>query len=99
MSAPTSSTVYHRALRHAWFMAGALLVSILFVLLVERMAGHSTIAFGIAIVGLVLANARMLRFNCPHCGKNLFFRGIFVVPWPNETCGRCKTDLNPPPSE
>ncbi|MEM7779152.1 MAG: hypothetical protein AAF697_02030 [Pseudomonadota bacterium] len=95
MSAPVPApeTVYYRAVRHAWFMAGALVLSILFVLLVDRTFGHSTIAFGIAIVGLVMANARMLTFNCPDCGKNLFFRGIFVVLWPNAVCTRCGADL------
>lgn len=90
---PAHQSVYARALRHAWFMAGALTLSIIFVLMIERMAGHSTLAFGIAIVGLVLANARMLTFNCPHCGKNLFFHGIFVLPWPNAVCGKCGADL------
>lgn len=86
-------TVYEYARRHAWFMMGALVLAILFVALVEQFVGHSTIAFGIAIVGLVLANQRMLGCNCPVCGKNLFFRGIFVVPWPNRVCGRCGTDF------
>ena len=75
-------------------MAGALALSILFVVVVERFFGHSSIAFGIAIVGLVAANSPMLRHNCPNCGKNLFFRGIFVVPWPNRTCGRCGNELD-----
>ena len=90
--------IYQAALRHARFMGIALIVSILFVLIVERMAGHSSTAFGIAIVGLVIANVRMLSFNCPHCGKNMFFRGIFVMPWPNAVCGRCGADLHNPPS-
>ena len=98
-SPPSGYEVYQAALRHARFMGIALIVSILFVLIVERMAGHSSAAFGIAIVGLVIANARMLSFNCPHCGKNLFFRGIFVVPWPNAVCGRCGSDLQDPRSE
>ena len=86
--------VYERAMRHAWFMAGALILAVLFVMLSERFFGHSAIAFGIAAIGLVLANARMLSFNCPECGKNLFFRGMFVVPWPNRTCGKCGTQLD-----
>jgi hypothetical protein len=86
-------TVYEAARRHAWFMTGALVLAILFVLTVEQFVGHSTIAFAIAIVGLVLANVRMTGFNCPTCGKNLFFRGIFVVPWPNRVCGKCGTRL------
>ena len=87
-------TVFQRAQRHAWFMAGALVLAILFVVVVERFFGHTSIAFGIAIIGLVAANARMLSFNCTACGKNLFFRGIFVVPWPNRVCGKCGTDLD-----
>ncbi|WP_299192983.1 hypothetical protein [uncultured Erythrobacter sp.] len=77
-------------------MGGALVLSILFVLAVDRLLGHSTVAFGIAIVALVLANARMLGFNCPTCGKNLFFRGIFVLPWPNRTCSKCGEELDAP---
>ena len=88
-------SIYERARRHAWFMAGALALSILFVVVVERYFGHTTIAFAMAIVGLVAANARMLSFNCPNCGKNLFFRGIFVVPWPNKVCGKCGEQLAP----
>lgn len=86
-------TVYEHASRHARFMAGALVLAILFVAVVDQFVGHSTIAFGIAIVGLVIANRRMLTYNCPVCGKNLFFRGIFAIPWPNRVCGKCGTDL------
>lgn len=89
-------TVYQRAKRHAWFMAGALVLAIMFMVAIERFFGHSSIAFGVAIVGLVIANARMLSLNCPSCGKNLFFRGGFAVPWPNRTCGKCGTELAPP---
>ncbi|MEM1196775.1 MAG: hypothetical protein AAGH57_11775 [Pseudomonadota bacterium] len=85
--------VYERARRHAWWMAGALMVSIVFVAVVERLFGHSSVAFGVAIVGLVAANRDMLTHNCPRCGKNLFFRGLFVVPWPNRICGRCGLQL------
>lgn len=90
------NSIYLQARQHAWFMAGALVLSVLFVMLVERNFGHSSIAFGIAIVGLVFANRRMLSYNCPTCGKNLFFRGMFAVPWPNKTCGKCGTQLAPP---
>nr|WP_298928427.1 hypothetical protein [uncultured Erythrobacter sp.] len=86
-------TVYEAASAHAKRMLAALVVSILFVLVIDRFFGHSTIAFAIAIIGLVAANRPMLRLNCPTCGKNLFFRGMFVVPWPNKVCGKCGTDL------
>ncbi len=89
-------SVYDHASRHAWFMAGALVVAIVFVMLSERFFGHSAIAFGIAGFGLVLANARMLSFNCPECGKNLFFRGMLVVPWPNRLCTKCGAELDAP---
>ncbi len=89
-------SLFERASRHAWFMVGALALAFLFVVVVDQYFGHSSIAFGIAIVGLVAANARMLMFNCQTCGKNVFFRGIFVVPWPNRICGKCGTDLSDP---
>lgn len=85
--------VYEKARRHAWFMLGALVVAILFVITVDRFVGHSTIAFAIAAIGLIVANARMLTFNCTTCGKNLFFRGPLLVLWPNRTCGKCGTKL------
>ncbi|TRD12439.1 hypothetical protein FGU71_11575 [Erythrobacter insulae] len=84
---------YQAAKQHALRMLGALFLAILFVIVVERFWGHSSIAFAIAIVGLVAMNTPMLRLNCKTCGKNLFFRGIFVVPWPNRICGKCGTDL------
>ena len=87
-------TVYDRASRHAWWMLGALTVAVLFVAVVDRFYGHSTLAFAAAIVGLVFANRRMLSYNCPRCGKNLFFRGLFVVPWPNRTCTACGAELD-----
>lgn len=89
-------SVYARARRHAWWMLGALVVAIVFVALVERIIGHSSIAFGVAIIGLIAANRQMLTYDCPTCGKNLFFRGILVVPWPNRVCTKCGTHLAPP---
>ncbi|MFM7348951.1 MAG: hypothetical protein ACKO01_05615 [Erythrobacter sp.] len=80
-------------------MLGVTGLAMLLVLTVDRFYGHSSLAFAAAIVMLVLANAPMLRFNCPHCGKNAFFRGVFVVPWPNRTCTRCGLDLAADPSQ
>ena len=74
-------------------MAQALGLAILFVVTVEQFVGHSSVAFGIAIVGLIFANTRMLSFNCPNCGTNLFMRGFLVVPWPNRVCSKCGTPL------
>lgn len=89
-------SLFEIARRHAYWMLGALVVAILFVAVVEQFVGHSSIAFGVAIIGLIAANRRMLTYNCPHCGKNVFFRGIFVVPWPNRVCGRCGERLDKP---
>jgi len=90
-------TIYRRAALHGWRMLVALILAITLVLAVDQFYGHSTLAFAAAIVGLVIVNTPMLRFNCPRCGKNLFFRGMFVVPWPNKTCGRCGLELDSPP--
>lgn len=87
-------SIYDRARNHAWRMAAGLIIAITFVLAVDMFYGHSSIAFAVAIVGLVVMNVPMLRLNCPRCGKNLFFRGIFVVPWPNRTCGKCGLELD-----
>lgn len=79
-------------------MLGVLALAVLLVAVVDRLYGHSALAFAAAIVLLVIANAPMLRFNCPRCGKNAFFRGILVVPWPNRICTRCGLDLGVPDS-
>jgi hypothetical protein len=75
-------------------MLGVLVLAITMVALVDRFFGHSTLAFAAAIIMLVIANAPMLRFNCPACGKNAFFRGVLVVPWPNRICSACGHDCN-----
>ena len=75
-------------------MLGVLVLAVGMVVTVDRIWGHSSLAFALGIVLLVIANAPMLRFNCPSCGKNAFFRGIFVVPWPNRSCTRCGADLD-----
>lgn len=77
-------------------MLGVLALAVALVLLVDRVYGHSTLAFAAAIMLLVIANSPMLRFNCPRCGKNAFFRGVFVVLWPNRRCTRCGADLDQP---
>ncbi len=74
-------------------MLGVLALAVLLVTVVDRLYGHSTLAFSAAIGMLLIANGPMLRFNCGRCGKNTFFRGILVVPWPNRICTRCGLDL------
>lgn len=75
-------------------MLAVLALAVLLVAVVDRVCGHSTIAFAAAILLLIIANAPMLRFNCERCGKNAFFRGVFVVLWPNRICTRCGEDLD-----
>jgi hypothetical protein len=75
-------------------MLGAVALAVLTVVVVDRVYGHSTLAFAAAIVMLIFVNAPILGFNCPQCGKNAFFRGIFVIPWPNRICTRCGEDLD-----
>ena len=90
------ASLYNIAKLHAQRMLAWLVIAITFVMASEYYFGHSFIAFGIATVGLVIANVPMLRYNCPTCGKNLFFRGMLVVPWPNRTCGKCGEQLDRP---
>lgn len=80
-------------------MLGVLGLAAGLVLAVDQLYGHSSLAFAAAIGLLLVANAPMLRFNCPRCGKNAFFRGIFVVPWPRRICSRCGQDLAAAPSQ
>lgn len=75
-------------------MLAVVALAVLLVVVVDQLYGHSTIAFAAAIVLLVAANTPMLRFNCQQCGKNAFFRGIFVIPWPTRVCARCGDDLD-----
>lgn len=86
-------SVYERAKRHAWLMWGVLFLGFAFIVAVDDLAGHSDLAFAAVIFALVVANARILTFQCPRCGSNLFFRGPIVVPWPNRRCSRCDLDL------
>lgn len=75
-------------------MLAALAFAVLLVAVVDLVIGHSTLAFAAAIVLLLFVNKPILRFNCPRCGKNAFFRGAFAVPWPNRICTRCGEDLD-----
>lgn len=80
-------------------MLGVVSLGVLLVVTVDRVYGHSTIAFAAAILMLLVANAPMPRFNCHSCGKNAFFRGPFVIPWPNRRCTRCGLDLSAAPTQ
>ena len=86
-------SLYERARRHAVRMFVAVLFAVAFVIAVDRIYGHSTIAFAIAIVVLIWLNMPMLRFNCPRCGHNAFFWGFLILPWPRRSCSKCGLDL------
>lgn len=75
-------------------MLAALASAVLLIAVADRLVGHSNLAFAAAIILLIVVNAPILRFNCPTCGKNAFFRGAFAVPWPNRICSRCGEDLD-----
>jgi predicted RNA-binding Zn-ribbon protein involved in translation (DUF1610 family) len=92
-------SLYARAVRHARRMAGMLGLALLLVAAIEGLYGHTSLGFAAAIIMLILANTPMLGFNCPVCGKNAFFRGPVVVPWPRRSCTRCGTDLADQPSQ
>jgi hypothetical protein len=87
-------TLYSRALRHAWRMVGLLVLCLLLIATLDRLFGHSNLAFATAIVLLFLVNRPILGFNCPSCGKNAFFRGRLAVFWPNRICTCCGHDLD-----
>lgn len=89
-------TLYRLAVRHAQLMLFATLAAFLFVVTIDKWLGHSTWAFAVAVLMLIMVNARIRHFNCPTCGKNLFFRGMLIVPWPSKTCGKCGTALDQP---
>ena len=77
-------------------MLGLVVMGFLFVIAVDRMIGHSSLALAVAILALLIGNARILTFNCPQCGSNLFFRDWIVLPWPNRICSNCSRDLASP---
>ena len=86
--------LYERAKRHAWYMVANVFLAFLFIVVVDRFLGHSTWAFALAIIALLALNARILRFNCPRCGSNLFYRSWIALPWPNRTCSKCGLELD-----
>jgi len=89
-------TIYRLAVRHAQLMLFATLAAFMFVITIDKWLGHSTWAFAVAVLLLIVVNVRIRLFNCLNCGKNLFFRGPLIVPWPNKTCGQCGADLDQP---
>lgn len=87
-------SVYDRARTHALMMGWALLGAIVLVIASDIVFGHSVIAFALAVGVLIVLNLPMLRFNCPRCGTNVFFRGMVLLPWPRRICGKCGLALD-----
>ena len=86
-------SVYEQAKRHAWMMLGIVVMGFVFIVGVDRMVGHSSLAFAVVVLALLIANRSVLGFNCPNCGSNLFFRRWLILPWPNRTCSNCGREL------
>ncbi|MEP6199846.1 MAG: hypothetical protein ABJ135_00020 [Marinomonas sp.] len=89
-----TASLFDQARHHAWRMFAALILAIAFVVTIDQLYGHSIIAFALAVLGLIIANRKMLSFNCPQCDKNLFVRGPFVVLWPQRICSKCNAELD-----
>ena len=47
----------------------------------------------LAFTWMVIAGGGPLFMRCPKCGKSLFMKGMFCVPWPARECRRCGTNL------
>ena len=67
-----------------------------FVVMVDRLIDRPGIAFAVVVVTLIALNSRVMSYNCPRCGSNLFFRNWFTLPWPNKVCSRCGLPLKAP---
>ena len=48
---------------------------------------------GLAVIWLLGGGIGSFLLGCPRCGKSLFMRGMWSVPWPARTCSRCGNDL------
>lgn len=103
MVSATRSSPYRRGRR---FMAG--LIAAMFVIvwgipLSMDLLGYSfdasmRIAVPLGAAWVLASGVGALLIACPRCRKSLFMRGIFSVPWPEKTCGRCGTDLTSVPA-
>jgi ribosomal protein S27AE len=50
----------------------------------------------LSIVWLLAGGIGSFLIACPRCGKSLFMRGFWSVPWPARECSRCGNDLTAP---
>jgi len=53
----------------------------------------SDISFVVATIFFLGLGSISFLIRCPNCGKGVFVRGQFVVPWPNSVCTRCGSVL------
>ena len=53
----------------------------------------------LGIIWLLSGGIGSFLIACPRCGKSLFMRGMWSVPWPARTCSRCGNDLTAPNSK
>ena len=47
----------------------------------------------LGVVWVLAGGIGSFLIGCPRCGKSLFMRGIFSVPWPARKCSKCGCDL------
>lgn len=50
----------------------------------------------LGVLWLLTGGIGSFVIGCPRCGKSLFMRGIWSVPWPARRCSRCGNDLTVP---
>ena len=92
MSAQSNSP-YARGRRHFYTMLAALplLVWVIPTLLVSL--GASFEASGMVVFLTLPLGLWALLIRCPQCGKSVFMRGIWSMPWPARRCSKCGNDL------
>ena len=62
-------------------------------------AAPSHVELPLILTWMGVAAGGALFMRCPKCGKSLFMKGMFAVPWPASECRRCGTDLTATPPE
>ena len=50
----------------------------------------------LSVIWLLTGGIGSFLIGCPRCGKSLFMRGMWSVPWPARECSRCGNDLSVP---
>lgn len=55
--------------------------------------GGVSIVGAISVIWLLGGGIGSFLLGCPRCGKSLFMRGMWSMPWPARTCSKCGYDL------